>query len=140
MLRGTLSQTAFGEPIGYRYAYVKNVEHGAKPSLEYLLRVAEYYNVSLDWILRGIELTTSKSNESSEIQIPRQKLEAHCDPELEQMCNILKNLMLRGDSNLRGWAIIQFKRAFSEYYAGTEEKNTISGTLNDKIQHKNNEP
>lgn len=118
-LRGSLSQSAFGKPLGYKYSYVKNVEHGTKPSLEYLIKVAEYYNASLDWLLRGVAQNNANCEEISPKQ---QKVEAVFDPDLKIMIDVLQNLMLDGDPDLRGWTKIQFKRAFGEQPAAAEEK------------------
>lgn len=101
-VRGKLSQTAFGEPLGYKYGYVKDCEHGKKPSLEYLFKVSNYYSVSLDWLIKGIE--SIRSNESE------------ADLELEEMYDVLKILMQDSDPNLRGWAIVQFRKSFAEYF------------------------
>ncbi|TWH45930.1 helix-turn-helix domain-containing protein [Sporomusa sp. KB1] len=51
-----ISQAAFGERYSVSQAYVKNLENGSKPSLEFLLNVAEDYDVSLDWLLLGRSL------------------------------------------------------------------------------------
>ncbi len=101
-VRGKLSQTAFGEPVGYKYSYVKDCEHGKKPSLEYLFKVSNYYSVSLDWLIKGIV-----SIRANGIGV---------DTELEEMYDVLKILMQNSDTNLRGWAIVQFRKAFVEYF------------------------
>ena len=115
-LRGKLSQTSFGEPVGYKYSYVKACEHGKKPSLEYLFKVSQYYNVSFDWLLTGANdiepMDTIKNSEQ-----PKQKVEAITDPDFKEMCDILQMLMLAGDADLRGWTKIQFKNAFKDYLA-----------------------
>lgn len=105
--RGSLSQTAFGEPIGYKYGYVRDCEHGKKPSLEYLFKVANHYGVSLEWLLTGV----------SPIDAKTQKVEAVFDPDLKMMIDVLKGMMESGDPDLRGWAKIQFKTAFKEQCA-----------------------
>ena len=51
-----------------------------------------------------------------------QKVEAVFDPDLKMMIDVLKELMESGDPDLRGWAKIQFKRAFGELSAAAEEK------------------
>ncbi|WP_425058409.1 hypothetical protein SCACP_30590 [Sporomusa carbonis] len=50
-----ISQNAFGEQFGVSQSYIKNVESGSKPSLEFLINVATAYDVSLDWLLLGRE-------------------------------------------------------------------------------------
>lgn len=107
-LRGKLSQTAFGEPLGYKYSYVKDCEHGKKPSLEYLFKVSNYYSASLDWLIKGIE--SIRANESG------------VDTELDEMYDVLKFLMQNFDPNLRGWAIVQFRKSFAEYFSVEDGK------------------
>jgi transcriptional regulator with XRE-family HTH domain len=109
-VRGSLSQTAFGEPIGYKYGYVRDCEHGKKPSLEYLFKVADFYGVSLEWLLTGLSPMDDK------------KVEAVFDPDLKMMIDVLKTLMESNDADLRGWAKIQFKTAFKEHCAALDEK------------------
>ncbi|MBU2701310.1 transcriptional regulator with XRE-family HTH domain [Sporomusaceae bacterium BoRhaA] len=111
-VRAKLSQTAFGEPLGYKYGYVRDCEHGKKPSLEYLFKVSNFYNVSLEWLLKGIVLIDDKA----------QKVEAISDPDLKNMIAILRDLMESDDPDLRGWTKVQFKTAFKEYYAAHDEK------------------
>lgn len=111
-VRGSLSQTAFGEPIGYKYGYVRDCEHGKKPSLEYLFKVSSYYSVSLEWLLKGI----------SSMDANKPKVEAVFDPDLKMMFDVLKELMESGDPDIRGWAKIQFKEAFKQHCATYAEK------------------
>ncbi len=59
---GNYRRQHFGKPLGYKYGYVKDCEHGKKPSLEYLFKVSNYYSVSLDWLIRGIESIRSNEN------------------------------------------------------------------------------
>ncbi|MBU2699709.1 transcriptional regulator with XRE-family HTH domain [Sporomusaceae bacterium BoRhaA] len=80
-----------------------------KPSADSIVILCDLYNVSTDWLLRGIEPQA-------------QKVEAISDPDLKDMTDILKNLMESDDSDLRGWTKIQFKTTFKEYYATHKEK------------------
>lgn len=111
-VRGSLSQTAFGEPLGYKYGYVKDCEHGKKPSLEYLFKVSTFYNVSLEWLIKGIAPASSE----------KQKNETISDPDLKRMIDILKELMESSDQNLRGWTIIQFENTFKQYCTAYDKK------------------
>ena len=111
-VRGELSQTAFGEPLGYKYGYVRDCEHGKKPSLEYLFKVSNYYSVSLEWLLKGLVPIDDK----------KQKVEAMFDPDLKRMVDILIELMENDNQNLRGWAIVQFETAFKQQCAANDEK------------------
>ncbi|MHC1760430.1 MAG: helix-turn-helix domain-containing protein [Negativicutes bacterium] len=123
-LRGKLSQTSFGEPIGYKYSYVKACEHGKKPSLEYLFKVSQHYNVSFDWLLTGSDIIVPM--DTIENSAPQQKVEAIFDPDLKEMYDILQMLMLAGDADLRGWTKIQFKNAFKDYLAMLEEEKKLN--------------
>jgi transcriptional regulator with XRE-family HTH domain len=67
-----------------------------------------------------------KSNGQGNNTDRSQKLAVDCDPELKQMVDVLKKLLQSNDPNLRGWAIIQFRRAFAEYCAGSEAKGSRS--------------
>lgn len=112
-IRGPLSRKAFGDSVGgYSYAYVRDCEAGKKPSIEYLLKISNTYNISLDWLIKGIV----------PIDTTTQKVEAVFDPDLKMMIDVLKSLMESGDPDLRGWAKIQFKTAFKEHCATLDEK------------------
>jgi transcriptional regulator with XRE-family HTH domain len=113
-VRGKLTQAAFGEQLGYGYGYVKNCEHGKKPSLEYLHKITKHYNLSMDWLLYGEDPISSSD--------AMQKVEAIFDPDLKRMIDVLKELMESDNQNLRGWAIIQFENAFKEHCAAVDEK------------------
>lgn len=118
-VRGARSQTAFGQPLGYKYGYVKDCEHGKKPSLEYLVKVSAYYKVSLDWLIRSI---APIGFIGSGCQITA---ETGSDPDLNIMIRDLKILMQNGDSDLRGWTKIQFRRTFSPYCETIKNYNTL---------------
>lgn len=111
-VRGTLSQKAFGESIGYSYSYVKDCEHGKKQSLEYLFKVSAVYKVSLEWLLKGTVV----------IDAATQKVEAVFDPDLKRMIDVLKSIMESDSPHMRSWAIVQFETAFKEHCAAVDEK------------------
>lgn len=105
--RGTLSQTAFGEPIGYRYGYVKDCEHGKKPSLEYLFKISNYYNISLDWLIKGVDSITAKINESNETVV---------NYDLKYMTKILDTLLNHCSPEIHNWTSVQFELTFGHCY------------------------
>ena len=105
-VRGTLSQAAFGEPLGYKYGYVKDCEHGKKPSIEYLLKVSNCYEVSLDWLIKGIVPIGSNNS----------KHEPIFDQDLKEMTDVLRRLLENDNSDMRGWTKVQFKKIFGEHY------------------------
>lgn len=76
-----------------------------------LKTIAQKFDCSIDWILLGVEKN-----------MQQQKSEAISDPDLRSMINILKTLMESDDSDLRGWAKVQFKTAFKEYCTAHDEK------------------
>ncbi|MHC1762115.1 MAG: helix-turn-helix domain-containing protein [Negativicutes bacterium] len=106
-VRGALSQTAFGEPIGYKYGYIRDCEHGKKPSFEYLFKVSDFYGVSLEWLLKGV----------ASIDVGKQKAEAIFDPDLNEMIDLLTEMLESDQQHLRSWAILQFKNAYRDYSA-----------------------
>jgi transcriptional regulator with XRE-family HTH domain len=52
-IRGKISQKDFGNQFSVSKSYINNIEHGSKPSLEFLTNVATSFDVSLDWIILG---------------------------------------------------------------------------------------
>jgi transcriptional regulator with XRE-family HTH domain len=56
-IRGNITQKDFGNQFSVSKSYVNNIEHGSKPSLEFLTNVATSFDVSLDWIILGKQLS-----------------------------------------------------------------------------------
>lgn len=107
-----LSQEKFAKTIGVSPGNVSSWESGkALPGAIALKLIHENLGYSVNWILTGKDEKVEKS-----------KVEAVFDPDLKIMVDVLQNLMLSGDPDLRGWAKIQFKRAFGEQSAAVEEK------------------
>ncbi len=65
-IRGKISQKDFGIQFNVSKSYVNNVEHGSKPSLEFLIKVAVAFDASLDWILLGRQSLPSELSPSTE--------------------------------------------------------------------------
>lgn len=80
-----------------------------KPTSDIIVALSDYFSVSTDWLLKGVDPQT-------------QKVETLFDPDLKRMTDILKELMENGDQNLRGWTIIQFQEAFKQQCAAYDEK------------------
>ena len=80
-----------------------------QPTSGAIITICNFYNVSSDWLLRGI---------GQEVQ----KAEAVFDPDLKDMIDILTELMTSGDPDLRGWTKIQFQNAFKNYCQDHAEK------------------
>ena len=111
-VRGSLSQTTFGDSIDASRGYVNNIEHGAKPSIEFLANVCSVYAVSVDWLMFGKEVQSHPET------VP--------DQDLKEMTDVLKRLLESDNSDMRGWAKIQFKKAFGEHYPLSKPKKDSS--------------
>lgn len=46
-----LSQAAVGEQVGMSMRGYQDLELGAKPTFDNLLRIADFYDVSVDWLM-----------------------------------------------------------------------------------------
>ena len=54
MLRGNISQIAFGKILNYSQPLISQIEIGHRsPTLDILFAIINNYDVSLDYILRG---------------------------------------------------------------------------------------
>lgn len=103
-----LTQQKLADMMGVSVSYVKNTERGGKPSIEYLLVVADKCHVSIDWLLTGVENNLDDQTQTL-------KKETVFYPDLKMMIDILTNIMQGDDPDLRTWAKVQFKKAFAEY-------------------------
>lgn len=112
----SLSTAEVSKNTGLSSGNISSWENGKfLPSATALALLSDQYDVTVDWILKGI---TIKLDE----QPQNQKVEAIFDPDLKEMIDVLETLMLSGDPDLRGWAKIQFKNAFKEHCATVQEK------------------
>ncbi len=59
-IRGGLTQKQFAEILGIKQNYVSRYERGRIPPPEVLVKIAEFGNVSIDWILVGREKVSEK--------------------------------------------------------------------------------
>ena len=50
-----VSQTIAGEQVGLSMRGYQDVELGAKPKYDTLLRIADFYDVSVDWLMGRTE-------------------------------------------------------------------------------------
>ena len=118
-----LSQTSFAKELGVSSGNVGMWETGkALPGAIALIAIAQKFDCSTDWILTGHTSTIINMDTLPEIN---KKAEAIIDPDLKEMYDILKMLMLAGDADLRGWTKIQFKNAFKDYLAMIEEEKKL---------------
>lgn len=118
-VRGKISLAAFGDQFGYSYSYVRSCENGKKPSLEYLHEIVDFFGVSLNWLIYGIE--PYSLHDVAE----QQKIEVVFDPDLKRMFDVLKVMLESDKPHLRSWAIIQFENAFKDYLAPIEEEKKL---------------
>lgn len=116
MVRGKISLVSFGEQFGYSYSYVRSCENGKKPSLEYLHEIVDFFGVSLNWLIYGIEPYSLHE------AVEQQKNEVIFDPELKRMIDILKLSMESKQPRRRDWTILQFEDAFRQQCLEYEEK------------------
>ena len=115
-VRGKISLVAFSDQFGYSYSYVRSCENGKKPSLEYLNEIVDFFGVSLNWLIYGIEPYNIHE------AVEQQKNEVVFDPELKRMIDILKFSMESKQPRRRDWTILQFEDAFRQQCIEYEEK------------------
>jgi transcriptional regulator with XRE-family HTH domain len=57
-LKANLSQKEFAQSIGLSQTVIAEIERGARePSRKVMISIAKEYNISLDWLLLGIDLS-----------------------------------------------------------------------------------
>ena len=106
-----ITQQQIADSLGVSVSYIKNIERGGKPSIEFLLTVSEMCGTPVDWLLTG-----------DHANLQTQKVEAIFDPDLKRMIDILKELMESDKPHQRSWTILQFENAFKEHCAAHDEK------------------
>jgi transcriptional regulator with XRE-family HTH domain len=79
-----------------------------KPSSEALISLSELYHLSVDWILKGEAPKSPYFQESNEevLKVPDRKLRI--------LLQEIVQLWSESNADVRGWIIIQLKRAFPE--------------------------
>lgn len=71
-LRGKKSLAEFGSEIGVSATQMSRIETDqSKPSLDLAEKICDKYNVTLDWLLRGIEHTAKVAPDSESITISK---------------------------------------------------------------------
>jgi len=62
-LRGEQSQTEFGEQFGLGQGNIAHLESGrSNPSIHFLLELSQYYNVTIDFLLKNEDLRKGRGN------------------------------------------------------------------------------
>lgn len=80
-----------------------------KPSSDTLVLLSELYDVSTDWILKGRDRDPSLVKEAPDsYSLERKK------GELEKFYQLLVQAWEEGDEEIRGWILVQLRRAFPE--------------------------
>lgn len=82
--------------------YEKDV---VKPSAEAIVVLSDFYEVSTDWLLKGIEAKSKIQEETKSI----------FDQDTKDMLEAVKLMMSDPDPEKRIWAKVQFRKDFAEY-------------------------
>ena len=68
VLRGALSQRQFAEKVGFNQVYISEIETGkTKPSIDILVAIANEFETSVDFVLRGGKLERIHIKKPSEL-------------------------------------------------------------------------
>lgn len=128
IVRGKLKQEDFAEVVGFKRSYVSQVEtEGIKPSLEYLVSVANSFNVSIDWLLLGTSDVNNADNQEGVIL----NIEDIQDKELNDILQEIKLFWKQSTYDVRIWFKVQFRRTFPEVEeAQKKQRGAVSGTTN----------
>lgn len=97
-----LSLQELAEATGISRSNLNRYEHDvSKPTTEYLKLLCQFYRVSSDYLLFGMQAEDL-----------REKGWERSDPQLKGMVRRLTEMMTSPNPHLRSWAIVQFARAF----------------------------
>jgi transcriptional regulator with XRE-family HTH domain len=98
---------------GVERTYIGHMEQGrAKTSLEYLMFISSKFKVSVDWILTGEgDIIANNNGESDALG---EQILIIRDEKLRKYIRSLFNLWTEGNSDKKGWIIIQLEKAFPE--------------------------
>jgi transcriptional regulator with XRE-family HTH domain len=113
MVREPLRQVDLAKEFGVERTYIGHMEQGrAKPSLEYLMFISSKFKVSVDWILTGKgDIIANNNGESDALG---EQILIIRDEKLRKYIRSLFNLWTEGNSDIKGWIIIQLEKAFPE--------------------------
>jgi transcriptional regulator with XRE-family HTH domain len=137
LIRGSMKQIDFAKLINVNRSYVAQIEtNGNKPSIDYLTKVAQKFNVSIDWLL--LELIEKLLEEKQEwvlleaiATLSKNKMiddlqsyiaEQPDDPVLNEMIKYLKSVWYRSDEKMKNWLEIQFQKCFPDYLDELQKK------------------
>lgn len=99
-----LSLQALSDVTGISRSNLNRYEKDeSKPTTEYFKTLCEYYQVSADYLLFGVQTETLQKEGWSSF-----------DPQLKEMLGRIVSLMSSDEPNVRSWAIVQFGNAFKK--------------------------
>lgn len=134
-----LTQDDFAKPLGINRSYVASIENGSREPSDTLLKLIEYeHRLSVTWLKAGEGEMFTCPEEFLKMQMARMGERAFLEavskimkerglavasgrqtsrpvasePELDRMLNIIYDLWVTGDDDLKGWLKVQFNRAF----------------------------
>lgn len=118
-LRKALTVSMVSEETGISTGNLSDLERGRSlPSSGALARLSDIYDVTADWILKGGPAPWHEPfvPETTALQ----------DPELREMIQYLQRIWESSDHEMRIWAKIQFRRAFSDFDEARKRRSTDS--------------
>jgi transcriptional regulator with XRE-family HTH domain len=102
-----LTQAEIAHRVGIsKHAFTKYL-NGRIPETSVLYSISNFFGRSMEWFLVGYDGSIELQNTN--------KAGAIFDEELKMMFDIIASLMKSDNPHLRGWAIIQFEKAFKDY-------------------------
>ncbi len=108
-----LSQDKFAKAIGVSSGNVSSWESKkALPGALALRSIHENLGYSIDWLLTGKIPSSFK----------QPTISTESDQDLKEMTTVLEQLLKNDNPDIRGWAKVQFKKTFKEYYPVSELK------------------
>jgi transcriptional regulator with XRE-family HTH domain len=120
-LRLALSQDQLCKEIGIKTSSLSRIENGnTDPSMSTIIALMQYFNVSSDWILTGEDAITKEANKKTAPCINQlseelnEQIPVIRDRKLRKYIRSLINLWTEGNSDIKGWIIIQLEKAFPE--------------------------
>jgi transcriptional regulator with XRE-family HTH domain len=98
------TQNEVANLAGVSVSYVKNIENGKKPSLNYLLSIVKNFGISFDWIILGVQDTQNWSDSP------------YFDDETVNILDTLKNILVNPNEAVRIWGRKKIKETFQDYF------------------------
>jgi transcriptional regulator with XRE-family HTH domain len=129
-VRLALSQDQLCKEIGIKTSSLSRIENGnTDPSMSTIIALMQYFNVSSDWILTGEDAITKEANKKTTPCINQlseelnEQIPVIRDRKLRKYIRSLINLWTEGNSDIKGWIIIQLEKAFPEIAAEIKKDN-----------------